>query len=74
MKAFTVLLLYPDHVAETFGHETYLDHRLAKDAKTAIFRAQKTRAEEHNTDLDDWHCLACFEGHLDDVNPGSGMH
>jgi hypothetical protein len=74
MKPFTVLLLYPDYAAETFGHDTWMAHARARNSKDADLRARRDASNaianqplaiEH----EDWHTLAVFEGHLEDVRP-----
>jgi len=67
---FTVLLLYPDYLAATFGHETYLAHVLAHTALDAIRIAQRDRfIRAREGHASDWHPLACFRGHVHDCNP-----
>lgn len=78
LKPFTVLLLYPDYVSDNFGHETYLAHVTASGRHAAVLAAQrelqKIFVENDGHDdtpipESDFHCLAVFEGHLQDVKP-----
>jgi len=72
MKPFTVLLLYPDYIAGSFGHDTVLEYCQALNPKKAIRAVQEQFAKIHNTDPNDWYCLACFKGKHFDLNPGGG--
>ena len=73
MKPFTVLLLYPDYIAETFGHETYLAFVEATDVVHAIEAAQR-RATRVNLDeispenFADFYPVYVAAGHHYDLN------
>lgn len=70
-KPFTVLLLYPDYISETFGQETYLTHVEATTVKKAILAARKEAVAANRTTCPkDWFVLAVFEGTHNDINPG----
>ena len=75
---FTVLLLYPDYIADTFGHDTYLAHVEAATETDAVLAAQTeadaSLAKSENTpgpemDIVHFHVLAVFYGWHDDMNP-----
>lgn len=68
MRKFTVLLLYPDYLAETFGHDTYLAHVAAETVADAIATAQDmARAGRDNDEASDFFPLLCIEGHHDEA-------
>lgn len=67
---YTVLLLLPDYMAETFGHDTYLSHVSAADAEAAVATAKKVAAEEFSVDDgDDFHVLLVAAGWVEDLAP-----
>lgn len=68
MNKYTVILLRPDYIADTFGHDIYIAHVTASDADNAVLSAQLdvfgadgVRAD----DPSDYHPLAVFVGHRD---------
>ena len=68
MNKYTVILLRPDYIADTFGHDVYIDHVVANDADGAVLSAQLDvfsvdgdQADDHR----DYHPLAVFRGHHD---------
>ena len=68
MNKYTVILLRPDYIADTFGHDTYIAHVTASDADNAVlsaqldvFSADGERADDHRN----YHPLAVFRGHHD---------
>lgn len=70
MRQFTVLLLYPDYLAQTYGHETNLEWVDAKTPIEAIMKAQKIAAKrnkQYESKSSDWFPLACFPGALPDL-------
>lgn len=75
MKNYTVLLLYPDYIADEFGKETYLAWVEAESPEQAIAKAQtmawvdNTEGEDDNLVHDDFHPLLVVEGHLSDLTP-----
>jgi len=76
MKKWTVLLLRPDYIAGTFGHDTYCGHVEAKTPSEALRISQEDACwtdnitkDEHR---DDYYCLSCVEGHHQDYVDGSG--
>ena len=79
MKKYTVILIYPDHVAENYGEEFYTAHVEAKTPKQALAKAREKALADNSLSSDpesddycnpvDFACVAMFEGHHDDVNP-----
>jgi hypothetical protein len=72
MKAYTVLLLYPDYTTNTFGQETYQAHVKATSALAAIRKARAWMMRDNPDtieDHDDLFVLAVYRGHLEDLNP-----
>ena len=82
MKDYTVILLYPDYLAENFGQDTWAGHVQAKNAKAAVAKARKKligpwkskTAADVNGDLvdvssdpDDFFLIAVFEGRHNDL-------
>jgi len=67
LKWFSVLLLYPDYIAETFGHETFYAFVQASDNLAAIAAAQR-QAGIHNRKVygvkcgGDFHPLLVLKG------------
>uniref|UniRef100_A0A6M3Y4D3 Uncharacterized protein n=1 Tax=viral metagenome TaxID=1070528 RepID=A0A6M3Y4D3_9ZZZZ len=73
---FTVLLLYPDYIAENYGTETYLDQVYARTAVGAIDQAQNHAMEandiwddESGADPCDFCPLLTLRGHWNDLTP-----
>lgn len=68
MNKYTVILLRPDYIADTFGHDTYIAHVTASDADNAVLSAQLDvfgADGEQADDYRDYHPLAVFRGHHD---------
>jgi len=74
-KPYTVLLLYPDYMSDSFGQETYLAHVEARDPESAVMEAQQRAVEANTDEEDDWivedaedfYPLFVCEGHLGDL-------
>ena len=72
---YTVILLRPNYVADTFGQDTYMDHVEATTPAGAVDEARARAVSfDYGADLseavlDDYFALAVFAGHLDDLNP-----
>ena len=71
---YTVLLLKPQPIAAPYGKDIVLYHVAEDSADEAIVEAQHQAFEAHeaeNQDQDpaDWHVLAVFEGHHDNMAP-----
>ncbi len=65
---FTVLLLYPDYLAETFGHETYMTSVTADNVTQAKKLAQEEVAAENKVENpDDFFVLCVIAGEHDDI-------
>lgn len=66
MLPYSVLLLYPDYIADTFGHETFYTHVTVKDPKHAVKVAQRDAAafnELEKEDACDFFPLLVLDGH-----------
>lgn len=69
MNRYTVLLLRPDYVANTFGQDTYMTHIEAENIAAAQIAAQEEavfadRADDYdNIHPDDYAVLMVVEGH-----------
>lgn len=66
MKPYSVLLLYPDYVANDFGSDTFYDFVKAKSVEDAIAKARKRCIKTNNLSLndeEDLHVLLVTEGH-----------
>lgn len=64
MIPFTVLLLYPDYAADTFGQDTYLAYVHAVDAEEAVTKA-RDQVRVADQDPFDFHCLfSCIGFHV----------
>lgn len=68
-KPYTVLLLRPEHIAETFGHDTYLAGAQAPSVSEAVRIVQSKAAEDDGeADAGDaYHVLMVCEGIVDDI-------
>lgn len=74
MRPYTVLLLRPDYIAETYGQDTYLAHVFADWPDDAVEAAQveawKGDAGDHGPDpWTDYHPLLVLDGHHYDAAP-----
>ncbi len=71
-RLFTVLLLKPDYIADDYGHDTCLTHVEAHTVESAQELGQviachadcADEAEREDSNPEDYHVLAVFEGHL----------
>lgn len=64
-KKYSVLLIYPDYVAQNFGADTFYDWVKACDAAHAVEKA-RLRCMRNCLAIDrpeDLHCLIVTEGH-----------
>lgn len=66
---YTVTLLYPDYVADNFGQDVYVAHVEADWPGGAISIArEKVGATVPDVEnLEDFHVVSVFEGHLEDL-------
>ena len=77
MKEYTVLLLYPDFVADEFGKETYLAWVYAQNPEDAVISAQAEACHPwdgppENYDPEegaDFYPLLVVEGRHQDITP-----
>lgn len=53
LKPYTVLLLYPDHMSDNYGEETYFTHVEALDPDAAIAAAQQEAVQANTADGDE---------------------
>ena len=69
MRKFTVVMLYPDYIAGTYGEETFLAHVEEDNLQRAIKSAQQEASEANdNATPDDFAVIfACFE-HVEDLH------
>jgi len=67
MNQYTVLLLYPDYMADNFGQDTYLALVEADSVAEAQELAREKAAENDPDTENDFHVLATFHGWHDDV-------
>ena len=71
MKPYTVLLLYPDYLADQYGLDTYLAHVDAENHAKAIRKAQvqalRAQGAYAVASADDFYPLFCTEGHHNDL-------
>lgn len=78
MKTWTILLLRPDYVAATFGHDTILIQEKAADSITALAQARKAACEIDELDEQDpikaydYYCLFCCQGTPKNLVNGCG--
>lgn len=72
-KPYTVLLLRPDYVAETFGHDTFCTHVMGETPASALIAARKEACSADESDNpEDYHCLFCVDGHVLGYQDGMG--
>ena len=72
MDKYTVILLYPDYIADEFGKETYTGWVLARTVEEAIAITQREAAQDAGRDCEaenDFLAVAVFEGHLRNIMP-----
>lgn len=68
MKPYTVLLLYPESIAEQYGEDTYLAHVEADNWDEAVGLAQGQACDEGELELaPDFLPLLVIAGHHDDL-------
>jgi hypothetical protein len=71
MPKYSVLLLYPDYMAETYGEDTYFAHVTAVDPIEAVRRAQiqalnaQPRYIRKGSKVEDFKPLLVIAGHHD---------
>jgi hypothetical protein len=68
MRRYSVLLLYPDYIAETFGQETFLAHVEAMNPGLAVGEAQRLASSCNNDNPpEDFFPLLVTLGHIEDL-------
>lgn len=75
MKAYTVLLIYPDYLASQYGEEFYMESAEAETPKEAVAKVQQMAVEtnipngDNEGDIDpvDFAVVAVFEGVVQSV-------
>lgn len=71
---YTVILIYPDYIAEQYGEEFWISHVEAEAPAQAVEAAQREALEAnpiHTGEVDshtDFAVVAVFEGHHDDLS------
>ncbi len=67
LQPFYVLLLYPDYMSDSYGHETYFAHVEAETAASAVEAAQAAAAYANRNDesADDFYPLLVLRGHVE---------
>lgn len=72
MKKWTVILLYPDYMAENYGQKTFMTSVDAETPEAAVAAARKEVSESEDTELqdpEDMFVIAVIEGEHQDHNP-----
>lgn len=70
---WTVLLLRPDDIAGTFGHDTFCAHVEGATPKEALVAAQTEACKTDDyEELDNYYCLFCIKGHVVNYVDGHG--
>lgn len=75
---YTVLLLRPDYMADSFGSDTFMTHVVAEGAVEALRLAREEVIKCDHEDVAEFHeyhdptdyvCLLLIAGHHNDINP-----
>jgi len=74
MKKWTVLLLRPDYLAATFGHDTFCAFVEAETPAQALVAARNAAivADENPDGAADYYCLLCIRGFHQSYEDGYG--
>lgn len=70
LNKYSVLLLRPDYIACTFGHDTYYTHVVARNAKMAVRAARRDVCEADGQATGaaiDYYVLLVLAGHRKDI-------
>lgn len=63
---YTVVLIYPDYLAEDYPRDCYISYVNSENPRTAIKKAKQEAAKANKIkDKDDFLAIACFDGHSD---------
>jgi hypothetical protein len=74
LKKFSVLLLYPDYMSDTFGHDTIYIWTMAADSVAAVRCAQRKAVCHRDCDVgteEDFHPLLVISGHRKGLETGA---
>jgi hypothetical protein len=77
-KPYSVLMLYPDYLADQYGESTYFAQVAGTSVEAAMAAAQDEAWAAQNPDEDDlggpadFAVLICVAGHHNDLCPGEG--
>ena len=70
MSYYSILLLYPDSIAHSYGTDTYYASCRAKSVEEAIAKVREEACQENNDDdPDSWAVLLCLKGDHNDITP-----
>lgn len=74
MRPYTVLLLRPDYLADSYGQDTYLAHVDAENPDNAVVAGQMQvwnvdKGDDAGTPWTDYHPLLVLDGHHYDAAP-----
>lgn len=73
---YTVVLIYPDYVANQYGEEFYVTWTTAGTVERAVEQAQKEASEAQGYDVVarpyDFAAVSVFQGHHKDLWAGRG--
>ena len=71
LRSYSVLLLYPDYMAENYGQDTFLTTVKAQGPEQALEQARQEAAESYGNselqDPQDMHLLLLCEGEITDI-------
>lgn len=70
LNKYSVLLLRPDYIAGTFGHDTYYTHVVARNAKMAVREARRDVCKTDEQDVgaaNNYYVLLVLAGHRKDI-------
>lgn len=65
---YTVVLIYPDYIADQYGKEFYIDYATANTPEEAIIEVQRLALCANDGSIDDpsdFALVACFRGHCE---------
>lgn len=77
MNKYTVVLMYPDYMSDSFGQESYMAWVKADSLKDAALKAQRIAAEESmpyknkkeiEEIMKDFFIVFMCDGHVDDLS------
>lgn len=72
-NSWTVLLLRPDYATDDFGKDTFTAQVRAPTPAAAIAKARKEAIVcDGGTHPEDYHCLGCYRGYLENYSDEEG--